>query len=351
MTAHRMRATKSSMMSLAAVGCLIPALVAGCSSSGSSKTTAVPSDTTAPVTAPSSPTDSNVFKIGVVRISSDNVLNQVQAGLEAQLKTIGAQRNVTFKLDEKDAQNEASNAQIIAQQFVQQKVNLIVGIGTPAVVAANQVTKTIPIIFGGMTDPVGAGVAASLAHPGGNATGTTDFVDPSQNVDVIRKVLPNAKTIGTIINESEANSVSWLKAFQQAASADGLKVIVGPVASSGDVQSATLSLMGRVDAILIGADNTALTGTGAIASIAEKHKVPVFSTDSDATSQGALIGMGVSSTLIGTRTADVVAEVLLDGKNPGDLPVVGQLKISVTVNDSVAKQLDVTVPAEVANMK
>src|SRR3990172_2589170 len=164
---------------------------------------AAPTQAPAPTVAP---TATKVYKVGISVIIEHSVLSAMQKGFQDRLKELGYVEGKNIEYEVKYAQGEPTNASAIAKQFVASKKDLIVGNGTPAVVAAAKETKEIPIVFLGMTDAVAAGVAKSAEKPGGNATGSTDWIPPEDHFKVLVEAFPKAKNVGAILNPSEATS-------------------------------------------------------------------------------------------------------------------------------------------------
>jgi len=194
-----------------------------------------------------------------------------------------------------------------------------------------------------MTDAVAAGVAKSAEKPGGNATGSTDWIPPEDHFKVLLEAFPKVKNVGTIINPSEANSKAWLDAANVAAKNAGLNLISVPVAGTGDVQAAALSLVGRVDAIFVGADNTAIATSDVIAKVATSNKIPMANIAEESADRGVLLGMGVDYYKVGALAADH-ADKIFKGAKPGELPILKLPQLVIAVNTRVAQAIGYQLP-------
>ncbi len=291
------------------------------------------------------------YKIGVTMIVEHPVLTAMFNGFKDELKAKGYVEGKNVEYEVKNAQGDITNATAIAKQFVNSKKDLIFAVGTPSIQAAARETKDIPIIYAGMTDPVAAGVAKTMEKPGGNLTGNSDWVDPEDDLKLLKQALPEFKSIGTIFNASEANSKSWVDRLDAVAKAQGLKVVSVPVANTGELQMAAQSLAGQVDLIFIGPDNTVASGMEVVAKAANSAKKMTASINETDVDRGILIGLGVDYYKLG-QMAGAQADQVLKGKNPGDMPVEKLTQLSISVNTKTQEALGVKIPASVmANAK
>jgi putative ABC transport system substrate-binding protein len=198
----------------------------------------------------------------VFELVTATVIDQTVAAFEAELKARLAPRPVSFDL--KDALGEASLISSISRDFAQSGDNAFAVIGTPAVVALAQQIKNKPIFALAMGDPVGAKVASSLDKPGGNVTGSIDYVDPAVVLKSITKIRPAPRRIGTIYDPSNQNMQVWIKALHAAAAKyPGVSVVESTISGVQDVPAAANSLSGRVNAEIIGPDATVFSGLAA----------------------------------------------------------------------------------------
>jgi putative ABC transport system substrate-binding protein len=308
---------------LALVGC-------GSSDDTSSSTTGTVASASAPV------------KIDVLQIAPVKVLDDTVKAFEQRLTKDLAPRSVSFDL--KNAQGDVSLIQSIVRDFRSSDADAIAVIGTPAVIAMSKVETKRPIFAIAMGDPVGAGVAKSLDAPGGNVTGSIDFVDPGKLLDVLAGTTPKPTSIGTIYDPGNQNSAVWVAALDKAAAAHGMKIVKASVAGAKDVPTAARSLAGRVDALLIGPDTAANTALAAIASTASSQKLPLYLAAGDASTSGVLATLGPDYPTIGEQTADVAAKVL-GGASPAQTPFARPQGLAPDVNPTTAKAIGVTVPS------
>ena len=176
----------------------------------------------------------------------------------------------------------------IGQKFANDKKDLVISITTPVSQAMAKTNPDRPIVFCLVTDPVGAGLLKNPEAPEANITGVTDFYKIENHLDLIKELLPEAKTIGLLYNAGEANSVALVeKEEKPKAEAMGYKTVSATAASSAEVAAAAQSLVGRVDVISITTDNTIVSGLEAVLKIAAENKIPVVVCDVDSVQRGA----------------------------------------------------------------
>ncbi|MEV4419697.1 ABC transporter substrate-binding protein [Patulibacter sp. NPDC049589] len=288
--------------------------------------------------------DSSPLKVGVLVVAQSSLLDDTVAAYRASLVKAVAPRKVEF--DVQNAQGQETLIQNLARTFARSDDDQFAVIGTPAVIAMAKLEKRRPVIAIAMGDPVGAKLAASLDAPGGNVTGSIDFVDPAKLLDAIAKTSPAPKRIGTIDDPSNQNSKIWVAALKHAAGAHGMSVVEATVASSKDVNSAARSLVGRTDALLMGPDAVIYSSLPAVASVARGNRLPLYLVAGDATASGVLASLGPDYPTIGTRTGEVAAKVAA-GADPGTVPFARPTALAPEVNAATAKALGVTLPAEI----
>ena len=194
-------------------------------------------------------------KIGIVQLVEHNALDAANKGFVDGLASKGYKEGENVEFDRQNAQADQSNLQNIAQRFVNNKVDLICAIATPAAQAVANLTKDIPITATAVTDYEQAKLVASNDAPKGNVTGTTDMNPVKEQIDLLLKLVPNAKTIGTVYCSSEVNSETQVKMMKAYAESKGLTVVEATVSTVNDIQQAAQSLVGRVDAIYEPTDN------------------------------------------------------------------------------------------------
>lgn len=280
-----------------------------------------------------------VFKIGISQFVEHPALDAARQGFIDGLKEAGFEEGKNIEIILENAQADFPTTQTIANDLVSQNVDLILAIATPSAQSAANATKDIPILITAVTDPVAAGLAKSLEKPGTNVTGTTDMNPVKEQIELLKEILPDAKSVGIIYNAAEPNSVIQVEIAKKAAEDLGLKVLEATVANSSEVNQAMQSLVGRVDAVYTPTDNTVASAISAIIKVANDAKIPVIGAESGHVEGGALASLGIDYYLLGKQTGHVAARVL-NGENPADIPIEGSKDLNLIINKKSAEVLN-----------
>jgi len=268
------------------------------------------------------PAQSSPTKISILQTSEHPALNQARQGLVKELETLGYKEGKNLTLEYQSAQGSPALAVQIAQKFASEHPDLIVAIATPAAQAAFTATKNkgIPVVFTAVSDPLGAKLVANLKTPEGHVTGVSDFVSPELQFKFFMKLNPTLKTLGIVYNTGEDNSTALNKLMEKAAEEEGLKLVLAAASKTSDVMGASQSLCGKVDAIFINNDNTALSAFKSVVRAAQACGIPAFVSDLDVVDQGAAAALGPNQFELGRQTARMVDSILKHPKAP--LPAV-----------------------------
>ena len=284
--------------------------------------------------------------IGISQVVTHPALDATRAGIIAGLADNGYVDGDNLMVDYQNSEGDPSLFASIAQQFVTNDVDIIVTIATPnsqAAVAAAEGTD-IPVVFTAVTDPVGAGIVSNWeSHEDENVTGVSDMIVVSDDVELITEIMPGVKKLGTIYNAGESNSVFLVEKLNEACDALGIEVVEATVSTSADVATAAQSLVGRVDAIWIGTDNTVVTGLEALIGICENNSIPLFAADEDSIKRGSIAAYSFDYYDIGYQTGEIVAEIL-GGKDASKTAVEKGKVISLSVNTAAAQRMGITIP-------
>ena len=303
----------------------------------------------AAVATPGLANERKVFRIGVTKIVAHAALDADEKGFEAGLASAGFREGVNVSYDRQNAQGDLGKAQAVAQKFVDQKVDLIHSIATPSTQAVVKVAKNIPVVFSSITDPVSAGIVPKGSVPGNktgtNLTGVSDQWPVALQLQTYTEFVPKAKRWGTIYNPAESNSMLHIAAMRAAADKLGLKLVEVTIANSREVAQATKTLIGKVDAIVITSDNTAVADLGSIVKVCNENRIPLFAGDVDSVSRGAVAAYGLDYYLVG-YSAGKKAALILKGTKPGDIPWGPVEKFSLVINEKAASLQGVTLSPE-----
>ena len=289
--------------------------------------------------------------IGISQVVTHPALDATRQGVLDGLTDNGYAEGLDLTVNYQNSEGDPSLFASIAQKFVTNEVDLIVSIATPnaqAAVAAAEGTG-IPVVFTAITDPVGAGLVSNWkSHEDENVTGVSDMIVVSDDVDLIMKIMPDLKTLGTIYNAGESNSVFLVEKLKEACEALGIEVKVATVSTSADVATAAQSLVGKVDAIWIGTDNTVVTGLEALVGISEDNDIPLFAADEDSIERGCIAAYSFDYYDIGYQTGEMVARIL-KGTEASTIPVEKGEVISLSVNTAAAERMGITLPQDIIN--
>lgn len=281
------------------------------------------------------------FSIAVAQIVTHPSLDASIEGFKAAIADAG----LDVKYDDQNANNDQTVVPTIATSVAGSDADLVLAVGTPIAQGLAQAVSDKPILFTAVTDPLGAGLVDSLEKPGKNVTGTSDANPVSEQIELITKVVPGAKTLGVIFNPGEANSqvqVEWVK---EAADKLGLTVQEAASVTTADVQQAADSL--NVDAIYVPTDNTVVSALDSVLQVGESKKIPVFAAEGDSVEKGALATYGISYYELGYQTGEMAVRILTEGASPADMPVETQADLLLYINQAAAGRMGVTVPEEV----
>ncbi len=250
-------------------------------------------------------------------------------------------------IDQQNAQADQSNLNSIAQRFVSDKKDLILAIATPAAQTLANATKDIPILGTAITDYESSKLVQSNQKPGGNISGTSDMNPISEQVDLILKVVPKAKTIGAIYSSSEVNSQIQIDKMKAYAESKGLKVVEVTVSNVNDIQQAAQNLVSQgVDAIYVPTANVVASAMGNLVSITDPAKIPVFGSEDNQVKGGALATYSVDYYQLGYQTGIMATTILSGEKKVSDMPIEVQKEFKLVVNKEKLNTLGITLPEE-----
>ncbi|MBD3110274.1 ABC transporter substrate-binding protein [Bacillus sp. AGMB 02131] len=291
----------------------------------------------------SSGDDKETFQIGYTQIVEHASLDEAGKGFKDALKDKG----VEAEYDEQSAQGDPNNAATIASKFTADGVDLIFANATPSAQSALNATKDIPIIFTSVTDPVGAKLVASMEAPGGNVTGTSD-ANPDAIPNTVKFIAEEmgAKTIGTVYNAGEQNSVVQIETMKAEAKKAGLELVEASVATSADVKQAAESLIGKADVIYIITDNTVVSALDSVVMVANEQDIPLFVGELDSLANGGFAAYGFDYYDIGYRAGEMAADILLNGKKPGEIPAEYPDQLKLVINKKAAEEMGIEIKPE-----
>ena len=268
--------------------------------------------------------EGTAFKVGICNYVDDASLNQIVDNIQAQLDAIGAEKGVTFEINYDNCNADNSVMQQIIANFIADNVDLMVGIATPVAMNMQGMTEDnqIPVVFAAVTDPVGAELVASLDAPGGNITGTSDYLDTDAVMNLIFAANPDAQTVGLLYDVGQDASATPIAAAKAFLDAKGVAYKEYTGTNVSEVQlAANAAVADRVDALFTPQDNTVMTAELSIYEALAEAGIPHYTGADSFALNGAFLGYGVDYANLGRETADMIAAILLDGADPATLAV------------------------------
>ena len=285
----------------------------------------------------------DVFRIGISQFITHQSLDATREGFVDELAKQGYVEGKNIEIDLQNAQGEQRNLKTISQQLSESS-DVILAIATPSAQSLANTTQTTPVIFSAVTDPVSAKLVESREHPGGNVTGTSDQSSDaiSTQINLIKKVLPKAKTIGILYTQSEPNSVVQKDEAKRLLEEKGFTVVEKTILDSNNVKAAAESLMAEVDMVFVPTDNIISSTMETVKQVSIKHKVPVFGGSTEMIAVGGLYNYGTNYEELGRQTARMLIRVL-KGEKPENIAVELPEKLELHTNQEMADVLGIDI--------
>ncbi len=285
----------------------------------------------------------DVFRIGISQFITHQSLDATRDGFVDELAKQGYVEGKNIEIDLQNAQGEQRNLKTISQQLAESS-DVVLAIATPSAQSLANTTQTTPVIFSAVTDPVSAKLVESREHPGGNVTGTSDQSSDaiSTQINLIKKVLPKAKTIGILYTQSEPNSVVQKDEAKRLLEEKGFTVVEKTILDSNNVKAAAESLMAEVDMVFVPTDNIISSTMETVKQVSIKHKVPVFGGSTEMIAIGGLYNYGTNYEELGRQTARMLIRVL-KGEKPENIAVELPEKLELHTNQEMADALGIDI--------
>ena len=285
----------------------------------------------------------DVFRIGISQFITHQSLDATREGFVDELAKQGYVEGKNIEIDLQNAQGEQRNLKTISQQLAESS-DVVLAIATPSAQSLANTTQTTPVIFSAVTDPVSAKLVESREHPGGNVTGTSDQSSDaiSTQINLVKKVLPKAKTIGILYTQSEPNSVVQKDEAKRLLEEKGFTVVEKTILDSNNVKAAAESLMTEVDMVFVPTDNIISSTMETVKQVSIKHKVPVFGGSTEMIAVGGLYNYGTNYEELGRQTARMLVRVLR-GEKPENIAVELPEKLELHTNQEMADALGIDI--------
>ncbi|BAK75665.1 ABC transporter, substrate-binding protein [Pseudogulbenkiania sp. NH8B] len=275
--------------------------------------------------------------VAVTAIVEHPALDAARKGIEDELKAAGFVQGKNLKYQFQSAQGNTATAAQIARKFIGDTPDVIVGIATPSAQALAASTKSIPVVFSAVTDPVAAKLVKDWKPSGTNITGVSDALPLAPQIELIKKVKPGVKHVGMVYSPGEVNSTIVAKELKAELAKQGMSLVEASAARTVDVPSAAKSLVGKVDVIYTTTDNNVVSAYESLYKVAVDSKLPLVAADTDTVKRGAVAALGQNYYDMGRQTGKLVVRIL-KGEKPGAIaPEVGT-KLNLVVNPAAAEK-------------
>jgi putative ABC transport system substrate-binding protein len=287
------------------------------------------------------------YTIGISQFADHGSLDNCREGFLAGLAEEGIVEGENLTVEYVNAQADAGTAALTASNFVTKKVDLICAIATPSATTAYNATlnSDIPVIYTAVSDPVSAGLANEDGSSVGNVTGTSDALAVDAQLQMIREILPDAKTIGIIYTTSEENSVSTIAQYKAAAGDYGFEIVDTGVTAMSEVALAAADICGKVDCITNLTDNTVVSALQTVLEEANKAGIPVFGSEVEQVKNGCVASMGLEYYELGKQTGQMAAKVLKGEAKASEMNFEVIDEPSLYVNFAAAEKINLELPA------
>ena len=284
-----------------------------------------------------------VYNVGIVQIVQHEALDDSRKGFIEGMKKKGFVEGKNVKYDAQNAQGDQSNLQTIAQRFVNNKVDLICAISTPAAQTVANATKTIPIVGNAITSFESAKLVKSDKKPETNVTGASDMAPVAAQLDLGLKLKPGAKKVGLM------NSQIQIKMAEEHLKKVGVAFEEGSVNTVNDIQEIARSLVSKgVDFIYVPTDNIIASATPALVTITNEAKIPVIAADAILLKNGATASVNIEFFQLGVISGEMAGDILLGKAKPQDMPIAVQKEFTPSINKAQAEKLGLKVPEDIA---
>ncbi len=308
---------------------------ASAASAAASAGSAAPAETEAPAAEPAAvdsaagettAAEGTVYKVGIVKYVDDASLDQIEAAIQAELDAKGQELGVTFDYADytKNGQADSTTLNQIASDLIADDVDVIIPIATPAALIMQTATEEnqIPVVFSAVSDPVSAGLVESLDAPGSNVTGTSDALNVEAVIDLMLAANPDMKKLGLLYDQGQDSSKSAIASAEAYCKEKGIETVEKTGTTNDEIALAADALIAAdVDAVFTPTDNTVMTAELAIYEKFVDAKIPHYAGADSFALNGAFCGYGVNYVTLGTSTADMVVDILVNGADPATTPV------------------------------
>ncbi|GAY73395.1 tryptophan ABC transporter substrate-binding protein [Lentilactobacillus kosonis] len=283
--------------------------------------------------------------VGILQLMSHPALDSIHRGIVAGLKEEGYVPGKNIHIDFQNAQNDQSNLKTMSTKFANENADLSIGIATPSAQALANSISDRPVILGAITDPKGAGLVKNNQRPGGNITGVSDQAPLKRQLGLIKRLMPNLKTLGIIYTSSDDSAVAQYKMFKALCEQENVKLKAYSIANTNDLNQVAQQAVNSVDAIYVPTDNTIAGAISTLVGAAGQAGVPVFPAVDTMVKAGGVATYAVDQYQLGVATGKMSGEILKGKKKPSTTPIKYFKKGKLIINERAAKRFNIHIPA------
>lgn len=283
-----------------------------------------------------------VYKVGICNYVDDASLNQIVENIQARFAELETELGVKFEIEYDNCNADAAVMEQIIQNFIAEDVDLMIGVATPVAMRMQALTEDneIPVVFSAVSDPVAAGLVESLEAPGANVTGTSDYLDTDSIMKLIFAADPDAEKIGLLYDVGQDSSASAIAAAKSFLGAKNVEVIEHTGTTADEIMLAAQAMVADgVDAVFTPTDNSVMKAELAIYETLASAGIPHYTGADSFALNGAFLGYGVDYANLGVQTADMAADILVNGADPAVTPVMTFDNGTATVNTDICTLL------------
>jgi len=301
-----------------------------------------PSSTDQATTPDTDNSASTTYTVGICNYVDDASLNQIVDNIKSQLTVLGTENNVTFEIAYDNCNADANVLSQIIANFAADEVDLMVGVATPVAMAMQSATEDnqIPVVFAAVSDPLATGVVDSLEKPGHNITGTSDYLDTTAVMNLILAANPDIAKVGLLYDVGQDASTTAIADAKAYLEDKGIEYVERTGTTVDEVTLAAQALISDgVEAIFTPSDNTIMQAELSIYELLAEAKIPHYTGADSFALNGAFLGYGVDYANLGVETANMIADILVNGKSPAETPVKTFDNGTATINTEICEQL------------
>lgn len=291
--------------------------------------------------------DGTVYKVGICNYVDDASLNQIVDNIQDQLEVLGEENGVKFEVKYDNCNTDAAVMSQIISDFEADDVDLMVGVATPVAMQMQAATSEsgTPVVFAAVSDPVSAALVDSLEAPGANITGTSDYLNTNALLDLVFAQNPDAKKIGLLYDIGQDSSTTPIKDAKKYLEDKGIEYVEATGTTNDEVMIAAKDLVADgVDAVFTPTDNTIMTAELSIYEVFAEAGIPHYCGADSFALNGAFVGYGVDYAVLGKETANMIAEILVNGADPSEMEVKtfdnGKCTVNTDICDALGLNLD-----------